>query len=47
MTAVLWSTPPDVVATDFPIKTLVVFLHNHNLLRIAGKAPWLTFGGGR
>jgi predicted NAD/FAD-binding protein len=47
MTAAFWSTPPDVTATDFPIKTLVTFLHNHNLLRIARKDPWLTFRGGR
>ena len=47
MTAMLWSTPPGVTATDFPIKILIGFMHNHNLLRILGTVSWLTFRGGR
>jgi len=47
MTAAIWSTPPNVTVTDFPAKTLVGFLNNHNLMRIAGKLSWLTFRGGR
>jgi predicted NAD/FAD-binding protein len=47
MTAAVWSTPPDLCATDFPAKTLIRFMYNHHLLQITGKPAWLTIKGGR
>lgn len=46
MTASIWSTPPDTAALDFPILTLLQFLHNHHLLQLTGKPSWLTLKNG-
>ena len=47
MTAAVWSTPPDVTITNFPAKTLIRFLYNHDFLQITAKPIWLTVKGGR
>jgi len=47
MTAAVWSTPPDVTVTNFPAKTLIRFLYNHDFLQITSKPIWLTVKGGR
>ncbi|KAF8968900.1 amine oxidase [Flammula alnicola] len=46
MTAAIWSTPPDDCFFDFPARTLIQFMYNHNLLQITGKPSWLTIYGG-
>ncbi|KAF5315110.1 hypothetical protein D9619_007378 [Psilocybe cf. subviscida] len=46
MTAAIWSTPPDDCFLDFPARTLIQFMFNHNLLQITGKPSWLTIQGG-
>jgi len=46
MTAAVWSTPPDVTVTNFPAKTLIRFLYNHDFLQITSKPIWLTVKGG-
>lgn len=46
MTAAIWSTPPDKLALDFPILTLLRFMYNHHLLQLTGKPAWLTIPGG-
>ena len=47
MAAAVWNTPPDVCATDSPVKNVVRFLYNHDFMRITGKLTWLTIKGGR
>ncbi|TFY82581.1 hypothetical protein EWM64_g1419 [Hericium alpestre] len=46
MTAAIWSTPPDTCILDFPARTLIRFMHNHHLLQLVGRPPWLTIKGG-
>ncbi|KAF9472116.1 FAD/NAD(P)-binding domain-containing protein [Pholiota conissans] len=46
MTAAIWSTPPDDCSLDFPARTLIQFMYNHNLLQVTGKPSWLTIQGG-
>ncbi|KJA18002.1 hypothetical protein HYPSUDRAFT_79398 [Hypholoma sublateritium FD-334 SS-4] len=46
MTAAIWSTPPEDCFLDFPARTLIQFMYNHNLLQITGKPSWLTIQGG-
>ncbi|KAL1924852.1 uncharacterized protein VTP21DRAFT_4506 [Calcarisporiella thermophila] len=42
MTAAIWSTPPDQCATEFPVYTLIRFMHNHCLMQISHRPQWLT-----
>jgi len=46
MTAAVWSTSPDKCSLDFPARTLIQFMHNHQLLQLTGKPSWLTISGG-
>jgi predicted NAD/FAD-binding protein len=32
---------------EFPMVTLVTFMHNHCLLQVLGRPQWLTVDGGR
>jgi hypothetical protein len=43
----LGSTPPGLCALDFPAWSHIRFLHNHHLLQLTRKPPWLTIDGGR
>jgi predicted NAD/FAD-binding protein len=43
----VWDTAPDKLFNEFPVRTLVQFMKNHNLLQIMGAPKWLTVGGGR
>ena len=47
MTAAIWSTPLDKCSLDFPILTLIQFMHNHSLLQIVDRVQWLTVKNGR
>ncbi|KAG9303903.1 hypothetical protein G9A89_005813 [Geosiphon pyriformis] len=46
MTAAIWSTPIDKCALDFPIYTLIQFMHNHRLLQVLDRVQWLTVKDG-
>lgn len=46
MTAAIWSTPADTASLDFPLSTLLRFMHNHHLLQIFDQPQWLTIKGG-
>ncbi|CAG8520786.1 7128_t:CDS:2 [Acaulospora morrowiae] len=46
MTAAIWSTPPDKCSLDFPVSTLIQFMHNHSMLQIIDQAQWLTVKDG-
>jgi uncharacterized protein len=45
MSSALWSAPPREVL-EFPVKYLVQFLANHQMLQIRGRAPWRVVQGG-
>ena len=47
ISAAVWDTAPDKLFNEFPVRTLVQFMNNHNLLQIIGAPDWLTIGGGR
>ncbi|KAJ3336088.1 hypothetical protein HDU93_003685 [Gonapodya sp. JEL0774] len=46
MTAAVWSTPPTVATSTFPLLTFVRFCRNHRLLQITGRPEWKTVAGG-
>jgi predicted NAD/FAD-binding protein len=45
MAAALWSAPARRIL-DFPVKYLVRFMANHQMLQIRGRAPWRVVRGG-
>ena len=45
MSSALWSAPPREVL-EFPVKYLVQFLANHEMLQVSGRAPWRVVQGG-
>ena len=45
MTAALWSCPPEEVLA-FPIRHLVQFMANHQMLQVAGRPTWRVVRGG-
>jgi len=45
MAAALWSCPPDKVLA-FPIRHLVQFMANHQMLQVAGRPTWRVVKGG-
>jgi uncharacterized protein len=45
MSSALWSAPPREVL-EFPVKYLVQFLANHEMLQVSGRAPWRVVRGG-
>lgn len=47
ISAAVWDTAPDKLFNEFPVRTLVQFMNNHNLLQVTGAPDWLTVGGGR
>jgi predicted NAD/FAD-binding protein len=47
ISAAVWDTAPDKLFNEFPVRTLVQFMNNHNLLQVIGAPDWLTIGGGR
>jgi predicted NAD/FAD-binding protein len=47
ISAAVWDTAPEKLFNEFPVRTLVQFMNNHNLLQIIGAPDWLTIGGGR
>ncbi|CAG8497080.1 529_t:CDS:2 [Paraglomus occultum] len=46
MTAAIWSTPIDKCSMDFPVLTLIQFMHNHRLLQVVDRVQWLTVKNG-
>jgi len=47
ISAAVWDTSPDKLFNEFPVRTLIQFMNNHNLLQVIGAPDWLTIGGGR
>jgi predicted NAD/FAD-binding protein len=47
ISAAVWDTAPDKLFNEFPVRTLIQFMNNHNLLQVIGAPDWLTIGGGR
>lgn len=47
ISAAVWDCAPDKLFNEFPVRTLVQFMNNHNLLQVIGAPDWLTIGGGR
>ena len=47
ISAAVWDTAPEKLFNEFPVRTLVQFMNNHNLLQVIGAPDWLTIGGGR
>jgi len=45
MLGCIWSCPTDQVLR-FPVATMIRFCHNHGLLQLANRPPWLTVRGG-
>nr|WP_239056951.1 FAD-dependent oxidoreductase [Wenzhouxiangella limi] len=45
MASALWSAPMGRV-TEFPMKHLLQFMDNHNMLQLAGRPTWRTVSGG-
>jgi hypothetical protein len=45
MACALWSSPASTIAR-FPARYLVQFMANHQMLRLAGRAPWRVVSGG-
>lgn len=45
MTSALWSTPPDQVL-EFPLRYLLEFMRNHNMLQANHRPIWRTIVGG-
>ncbi|KXS09015.1 FAD/NAD(P)-binding domain-containing protein [Gonapodya prolifera JEL478] len=46
MTAAVWSTPPTVATSSFPLLTFLRFCRNHRLLQITDRPEWKTVAGG-
>ncbi|CAG8525560.1 24868_t:CDS:2 [Gigaspora margarita] len=46
MTAAIWSTPPEKCTLNFPVLTLIQFMHNHCLLQVLNRIDWLTVKDG-
>ena len=45
MASALWSAPMGQVS-DFPMRHLLNFMDNHNMLQLSGRPPWRTVTGG-
>lgn len=45
MLGCIWSCPPSQML-QFPLGSMLRFLHNHGLIRIAGRPQWRTVAGG-
>jgi uncharacterized protein len=45
MAASIWSCPTGQML-HFPLQSLARFMHNHGLLQVRGRPPWLTVAGG-
>ncbi|KZW00435.1 FAD/NAD(P)-binding domain-containing protein [Exidia glandulosa HHB12029] len=46
VTAAIWTTPPDKISLNFPVRAVVQFMANHHLLQLLNKPSWLTIVGG-
>lgn len=45
MASALWSSPSRQIL-EFPARYLVQFMHNHQMLQVAGRPPWRVVAGG-
>jgi hypothetical protein len=45
MAAALWSSPGEAIL-EFPMKYMLEFMHNHNMLQASGRPEWRTVSGG-